>query len=469
MNVTNNLKLPQYTEDDIFDLQDINKAYDSIDKAYGSLDDARKEVVNIKDEIPKTNATAEVISARGNKETLGKRLDEFGSHLDTIENEEIKNIKVPYDYNGAIVTFVVDDCKSTFLDIAKVAFDNKGVKCTLAVVPSWIDTSGYMTMEEIKQLKNEGYEFVSHSYTHSSSIWNTLNGTNDLSNVSDEKIEKDIYQAKKWLIDNNLGDGKTIVYPFGGFGTQSKRFKKLAKKYHENGINAVGGGYNDCPNDNMYLNRYFLNSKSTNVNVVRTMIDNAITNNQLLVIGTHSLESEVYVAYIERIIEYCEEKGVPVLTFSEALKYKGNALSIGDYEDEEKMFVAKNGKVITKQETIENNFTNLSYTINSNWSYKANSSFFWNKGNEYFVNVILEKTTQNGTFTSNEVMISKEIEFTGKRNTLFDAIVVSSTGVVTRVPFWVKLKENKVEISMFDDYTGENDIRWISFNCHFIA
>ena len=65
-------------------MQDINKAYDSIDKAYGNIDDTYKEVVNIKDEIPKTNATAEVISARGGKETLGKRLDEFGSQLDTI-------------------------------------------------------------------------------------------------------------------------------------------------------------------------------------------------------------------------------------------------------------------------------------------------------------------------------------------------------------------------------------------------
>ena len=77
MNVTNNLKLPQYTEEDIFDLQDINKAYDSIDNAY-------KEVIDFKNEIPKTNATAEVINARGGKETLGKRLDEFGSQLDTI-------------------------------------------------------------------------------------------------------------------------------------------------------------------------------------------------------------------------------------------------------------------------------------------------------------------------------------------------------------------------------------------------
>lgn len=77
MNVTNNLKLPQYTEEDIFDLQDINKAYDSIDKAY-------KEVIDFKNEIPKTNATAEVIDARGGKETLGERLNAFDEQLGNI-------------------------------------------------------------------------------------------------------------------------------------------------------------------------------------------------------------------------------------------------------------------------------------------------------------------------------------------------------------------------------------------------
>ena len=70
MNTTENLKLPQYTEDDIFDLQDINRAYDSIDNAY-------KEVIDFKNEMSNTNITAEVINARGGKEKLGKRLEEF--------------------------------------------------------------------------------------------------------------------------------------------------------------------------------------------------------------------------------------------------------------------------------------------------------------------------------------------------------------------------------------------------------
>ena len=85
MNTTENLKLPQYTEDDIFDLQDINRAYDSIDNAY-------KEVIDFKNEMSNTNITAEVINARGGKETLGKRLDEFDSQFDTITKNKYDDV-----------------------------------------------------------------------------------------------------------------------------------------------------------------------------------------------------------------------------------------------------------------------------------------------------------------------------------------------------------------------------------------
>ena len=78
-NKTPNLNLPQYKGTDKFDLKEINNAYSSIDRAY-------KEIIDFKNEILKTNATAEVISARSDKETLSDRLNEFDERLNTIEN-----------------------------------------------------------------------------------------------------------------------------------------------------------------------------------------------------------------------------------------------------------------------------------------------------------------------------------------------------------------------------------------------
>lgn len=78
-NKTRNLNLPQYEGHDKFDLKEINNAYSSIDRAY-------KEIIDFKNEILKTNATAEVISARNDKETLSDRLNEFDERLNTIEN-----------------------------------------------------------------------------------------------------------------------------------------------------------------------------------------------------------------------------------------------------------------------------------------------------------------------------------------------------------------------------------------------
>ena len=49
-----------------------------------AAEEMESTVKKIKNEIPKTNATAEVINARGGEETLGKRLDEFGSQLNNI-------------------------------------------------------------------------------------------------------------------------------------------------------------------------------------------------------------------------------------------------------------------------------------------------------------------------------------------------------------------------------------------------
>ena len=85
MNVTNNLKLPQYTEEDIFDLQNVNKAYDSIDNAY-------KEVIDFKNEISKTNVTETITNVT--KTIIDEKIADGSLSSTTIEDGTITRNKL---------------------------------------------------------------------------------------------------------------------------------------------------------------------------------------------------------------------------------------------------------------------------------------------------------------------------------------------------------------------------------------
>lgn len=87
MKVTQNLKLPQYMEDDVFDLTVINEAHNKIDTAYKEIDTAYKEIANLREEIPKVNANAEIIDARGGQTTLGDKIRNIDSQLDNKANK----------------------------------------------------------------------------------------------------------------------------------------------------------------------------------------------------------------------------------------------------------------------------------------------------------------------------------------------------------------------------------------------
>lgn len=92
MKTTKNLKLPQYTGEDIFDLQNVNKAYDSIDKAYGDIDDVRKEVVDMLDTIANKGTTIEVLE-RAIKEEIDIQLADGTIANLTIKDNSITNEK----------------------------------------------------------------------------------------------------------------------------------------------------------------------------------------------------------------------------------------------------------------------------------------------------------------------------------------------------------------------------------------
>ena len=97
MKYTDNLNLPIYDNPDVdvFDMQEWNGANESIDGAY-------EQIMMFKEEIPNTNATAEVIEARRGEITLAKKIEKIDKkniEFDTQLAEKAKQIDLEVERN----------------------------------------------------------------------------------------------------------------------------------------------------------------------------------------------------------------------------------------------------------------------------------------------------------------------------------------------------------------------------------
>lgn len=315
------------------------------------FDFVQREMSN-KDVVSSAEILAATVGSDGTVHpTLKKRLDDEQEKTTAQfaqTGKESKLISAPYKYEGAIVTFVDDDAHIKFSNIWKTVCDSKGIKVTLGLVPDWITSRPDVTMSlsTLKSLRDEGYDFVSHTWSHDANIFKS--GTVDLAQVAENLIEDEFKKAQDWMKDNGFPGSDTVVYPWGGFGYSEKKYKRIASKYYKNGLNSVATGINNSPYDNMYMSRCFIN-KNDDISKYKALVDEAISKKSWLVFGTHSNGNETSVAYLNELVDYIQSKSVPIQTFNDAINSKGNVLSIGEYTDSQKFFVGHDGKIETNQ------------------------------------------------------------------------------------------------------------------------
>ena len=84
-NKTKNLKLPQYQNDDLFDMKEVNEAYKIIDESYKEQNDNYKQAIETST-INGAIDNLELIDARKGKRTLGEKISEIDEELETNEN-----------------------------------------------------------------------------------------------------------------------------------------------------------------------------------------------------------------------------------------------------------------------------------------------------------------------------------------------------------------------------------------------
>lgn len=257
--------------------------------------------------------------------------------------ERAKQLQSLDNYRGGVVTIIDDDSYSTFLTRMKPVFDAQGVKLSIAVNTSWVGTSGKMTLTQLQQLKSEGYEILSHGYTHP-----------NMDTMSLVDLENEWKLSKEYIVNNNLGNGEGFVYPTGLYSINDANkvldVKTLTRKYYKYGIDngAKETDINTLPVDSFEIKRRFFSPVTYNLNTIKANIDDAYQNKKWYILLTHcgiddQWNDATSPSVWNEIIDYIQSLNMPILPFGEAEKLVGNAMSHGDSRTDNYHFVGKNG------------------------------------------------------------------------------------------------------------------------------
>ena len=332
---------------EIIDL--VNKNEEVCDEAHTIIENIRNEVVpDLVDDIMKEWQDNGYFDSLVNDNLfellrtelttlLNQTISDFSIRLNNFDTQLDKNTKQlsPDFYNGAIVTFIDDDCYSSVTKWQQIAND-KGIKLSFAMVKDWVNTSGYCSLDQIKNLQNSGHDILNHTKSHIND-W-------DLSN---EEIENEINGNIEYMKEHGLNGYDILVY--AGTVPNEDRYKNIVRKKCKY---AIANTYNatNKPQDSFYMNR--IDSDFRTLSQLKGIVDQAIIDKQWVIILTHSWRADgdinstgtFSLSKINQLIDYIKSKNVPILKFSEAEKYKGNSFSIGEYSDQNSLYISKDGK-----------------------------------------------------------------------------------------------------------------------------
>lgn len=276
----------------------------------------------------------------------GVKFKNYTEKLDLTSKNSYLTLNKSYT-ERPIITFIDDDGSKLFLTKSKPIFDKHGIKCSLGIVSknATNGSSGNLQVDELKELQIEGYDILSHSHTHDHKLYKPGYVTEN-----DEAIEADIRSSYEFIKNNGFRTN-AIVYPWGEYPDKNK-YVTLAQKYFNYGINAGAGGSNsvvmtDNVFDSMYYRRKFIND-SPAIDSYKSLIDEALSTNGWLIFGMHSgINGEFSSERLDEIITYIKEKGIEILTFSEANKIKQNICSIGTFGEKGKsLYIGRTGVIL---------------------------------------------------------------------------------------------------------------------------
>lgn len=226
---------------------------------------------------------------------------------------EISTKPLPARPAKPLVVFSFDDGWIRDMTVVKPILDEKGIKASFAIVSSYVGSSPTkrLNWQQVRQLENEGHEIMNHSFSHP-----RINGT-DIAT-----LEQQINESQDIFVANGFRP-TGFVWPFAVASVEAKRLARSRFKY------ALGGaGSRTQPLGTFDISRESLNG-ATSLDSLKSKVDQAKANNQLLIFLTHAEETELNDVGIENLrqtIDYVKASGIEIVTANDAFNQVGNLL-----------------------------------------------------------------------------------------------------------------------------------------------
>lgn len=270
-------------------------------------------------------------------------------------------------YDGAIISFLEEDCRSYFLTggIFDV-FKSFNIIPSLSIVPKFIDDKKgknsdgslyqVISIDNLYSLIDYGCDIINHSYSHDANIYN--------SSSSYDTIVSDLKKAEEWFVSHSIFTN-CFSYPFNA---TSENIRNAVSRFEEYGVIYDGVNFlNDYKTDNLSFVK--INLSDSNIEDVKAQIDLAITNKSWLIITTHScgdasaddlgsasIYGKLSSATITNIINYINTKSdFRYYTVSDALKVRASELNINGFK------IYKDGDIAFNEKAKDTISANLNF------------------------------------------------------------------------------------------------------------
>jgi len=210
------------------------------------------------------------------------------------------------------ITFHFDDCFITQYEQAFPVFQKAGAVGCLVVAAG--EGRHAMSFEQMMEMQNAGWEIICHTFNHIRMA---------LEPVSDEIAQYEVVQSKRFLEEKGF-HVRQFVTPYSGCHADTlpllqQHYDAAFTVYKNSNAQPIEELVIKRPIDKYRLNRAVMSGHT--LEELKAFVDYVAQNDEWLIFYEHELGvgKNITAEILEGVVRYCQERGVSIVTSSQAL------------------------------------------------------------------------------------------------------------------------------------------------------